>query len=353
MATEARGDPLAGSRGSAAPHGRREGSAVGERAEEQRARPRAHGTLARIGWAVFALAFLAAAGWGARRALADLDPADVARALRGIPPRSFAVALALAVAHYVSLGGYDATSVRTIGLEVATRRAALASSAGHAFSHALGFGAVTGGGARVRLYRHWGVPARVVARIVLANATTYSVGVALWCALLFLAEPLAVPAEVDFLPRSLRPAGAVCAALVLAYVALVASSRGPRRVGRIELPLPQRRRLLEQLAVPLAAWPLNAAIAWALLPGQGELTFPGFFEVFLLAHVAGLVSHVPGGLGVVEGVLLVVLRESVPAADVVAALVGYRILYNVLPFVAALAVVGTVEWRARRRGGSG
>ena len=359
MTSGARGDRLAASAvpprrpaGSAREHEGREPHSARRETEGERAGSGGRRALARIGWIVFALVFLAAATWGARKAFEELDPADVSRALREIPPRALALAAALAAAHYVALGGYDATSARTVGVAIATRRAALASSVGHAFSHALGFGAVTGGGARVRLYRRWGVPARDVARIVLANATTYSVGLAAWGAVLFLAEPLAVPEEVRWLPRSMKPIGAVCAALLLAYVAVVVGSRVPRRIGRIELPLPQRRRLPEQLAVPIVVWPLNAAIAWSLLPAQQELSFAGFFEVFLLAQIAGLISHVPGGIGVVESVLLVALRGSVPAADVVAALVGYRLFYNVLPFAAALVVVGSSEWRARRGRGA-
>lgn len=311
-------------------------------------RPETRARWTRLGVGLLAALFLAAVFFGARRALDDLDPADVVRALREIPSAHLLLAAGLALLHYLVLGGYDTTSARRAAIEIDWRRTALASSVGHAFSHALGFGAVTGSGARSRLYGHWGVGAADLARIVLGNALTYTVGVAAWGAVLFLAEPYELPAEVEYVPRSLWPAGAVSAALVAGYLALVFARRAPLRILRFELPMPKPREVPAQLAVAALAWTTNAGIAWVLLRDGSDLGYLGFLEIFLFAQVAGLISHVPGGIGVVEGILLVSLAGSVPAAQVVAAFVVYRLFYNVLPFVLALGVVGGFELRRRR-----
>ena len=84
-------------------------------------------------------------------------------------------------------------------------------------------------------------------------------------------------------------------------------------------------------------WTLAALTLWLLLPPVG-LGFFAFAGVYTAASIAGVVSHVPAGLGVFEAVLLLSLPEGAHAPGVAAALILYRLIYYVLPLLLAALV---------------
>jgi hypothetical protein len=59
---------------------------------------------------------------------------------------------------------------------------------------------------------------------------------------------------------------------------------------------------------------LAAGVCYVLLPASPSSSYPGFLGLFLLAPVSGVVSQVPGDLGVLETVLLPLLSSTLPAA---------------------------------------
>jgi uncharacterized membrane protein YbhN (UPF0104 family) len=101
-----------------------------------------------------------------------------------------------------------------------------------------------------------------------------------------------------------------------------------------------------QIAVAAANWSVIATIVWVLLHRQVELGT--MLTVVLLAAIAGAMTHVPGGLGVVEVVVLAMLDERLPRHELVAGLVVYRALYYVLPLIVAAVTYGRLEANARR-----
>ena len=85
-----------------------------------------------------------------------------------------------------------------------------------------------------------------------------------------------------------------------------------------------------------------AGIIYFALPQEGN---PGFIVVlgaFLLSFSAGLLSQVPGGVGVMEAVFLAVM-PGVPATAVVAALLVWRLFYLLLPLALSLPVIVLFE----------
>ena len=87
-------------------------------------------------------------------------------------------------------------------------------------------------------------------------------------------------------------------------------------------------------------------VIWFLL--EQQLPYPTVLAVFLVAAVAGVITHVPGGLGVLEGVFLALLSHRISQDQLLGALLAYRALYYLLPLIAMLADVG-LELRARKR----
>jgi phosphatidylglycerol lysyltransferase len=84
-----------------------------------------------------------------------------------------------------------------------------------------------------------------------------------------------------------------------------------------------------------------------LLP-PSELSFVSFLGAFLIAILLGMASHVPGGVGVFEGLMVLLLEPYLPAAQLLPALVVYRAVYYLLPLTIALVVMVGDEVRQRR-----
>lgn len=94
-----------------------------------------------------------------------------------------------------------------------------------------------------------------------------------------------------------------------------------------------------------------AAIIHFALP---EVNHPGYLIVlgiFLVSFSLALVSHAPGGLGVLEITFIAGMPE-IPTVDVLAALIVFRSFYLLLPFAISLFVVLAFEgnhWNERRK----
>ena len=133
----------------------------------------------------------------------------------------------------------------------------------------------------------------------------------------------------------------------VAYVVATVVRRHPIRIWSFELPLPSPRIALAQLTISAVDWALAGAVLYVLLP-PSHLTFLDFLGAFLAAQLLGLASHVPGGVGVFEGLMVVLLKPSLSSAELLPALIAYRAVYYLLPLTAALVVLVADETWERR-----
>ena len=122
----------------------------------------------------------------------------------------------------------------------------------------------------------------------------------------------------------------------------------PFRLGGFELVYPRPPVAARQLL----AGPLElvgaAGIIFFALPAAANPGFLVVLGVFVASFSLALVSHAPGGLGVLEIAFLEGMPDA-PQANVVAALLVFRLLYLIVPFVFALGVVLVFErhrWRS-------
>lgn len=95
-----------------------------------------------------------------------------------------------------------------------------------------------------------------------------------------------------------------------------------------------------------------ATVLYWVLPADAGLSYAGVLVVFLLAQMLGMASNVPGGLGVFEGTVLVLLDGRVTTGALVGAVLLYRVFYLLAPLCVALALLGWHEMSGRRRGAS-
>ena len=290
------------------------------------------------------LIFLVLALWLAKRELQGFSLADVGAYLHELPAWRIAVALGLTALNYAVLTGYDALALRYVRQSLPYRKSALASFIGYAFSIALGHVVLTGGAVRYRLYTAWGLPAEAIAKVIAFCGLAFWVGFLSLGGLVFLVDPLPTPD----VPISPRVRGGVFVGVFGAWLILNAVRERPLKVWRWTVDLPGGKTTMEQAVVASVDLALAAAVLWMLLPPDMPLHFTHVLSAFLLALIAGVVSAVPGGLGVFDGLLVALLAPTVPAPTVLGALVAYRALYYLLPFaLAALTLAGTELTRRR------
>jgi phosphatidylglycerol lysyltransferase len=296
------------------------------------------------------LALFAAALWVLHVELRRYSYHDVVQEFRSLPAQHIWLAALLSAASYLLLTGYD-----TLGLVYARhalpyRRTALASFVGHAFSNAIGMAVVSGGSVRLRLYSGWGLSALAITKVIAFCGATFWLGFMAVAGVVFVAEPLAVPAALHLPFSGVRPLGAVFLAAVVVVMVASARRRRPFRVRGLEFPAPSPGVLAAQLVISALDWLAVGAALYVLLAPGTRLSFGAFFGIYLLAQIAAVASQVPGGLGVFEGLMVVLLAPTVPAVVALGALLAFRVVYYVVPLAAAAALLAAHELFERREG---
>ena len=188
--------------------------------------------------------------------------------------------------------------------------------------------------------------AQELSQIVFSYSVTFWLGLLALGGISLVASPLPSAHELPA-HELLAPLGWLLLLASVGYLVAVMVRREPIRLFRLELPLPSWRIGFAQLGVSALDWALAAAVLYVLLPQSG-LSFPGLLGAFLAAQLLGLASHVPGGVGVFEGLMVILLKPYLSSAQLLPALVVYRAIYYLLPLATALLVLVVDELRQRR-----
>ncbi len=279
--------------------------------------------------------------------LAQYRLRDILVQMQAIRGSRLLAAVFLAWLGYGCLTLYDALGLRFAGVRVAYPRLALISFMGYAIGHNVGLNTLSGGAVRYRAYSALGLSAKQIATVIAFGTLTFAVGSAGLLGISLLSQSR-LSSSVLHLHRSLIiAAGCLLLAGVLAYLLLACSRHEPLRWRKIVIPVPSGRIAFAQIGVACADLLCAAGVLYVLLPQQAEIGFAAFAGLFLIAIAAGIISNVPGGVGVFESVLLLLFR-SVPADHLLGALLAYRLIYYLTPFAVALALLGAHELWAHR-----
>jgi len=280
------------------------------------------------------------------RELSQFKAGDVIAYLGAIPRVSVVGALALTVVSYWWLGFYDALAQRYARKAIAYGRTVLAAFVAYAFGHNLALAGFTAAAVRLRLYGASGLTAIEVATVSAFCSVTSMLGLALLASVSLLFEPRHI-AEALHISRRLPVAlGAVLFAIVFTYFVWAAFARKPLEFRGWALREPGLKIAAAQLALGVTDFSLAGLVLWVLLPPEAQIGYFAFTGMYAGAIAAGLLSHVPGGLGVFEAAIVLMLPE-VPTDRLLGALVAYRAIYYIAPLLAGALTLVTLELRPR------
>ena len=273
---------------------------------------------------------------------------DIVRRIGVLPSSSVVIAILLTALDYCALVGCDLLALRYVQRRLPLRRVGLASAVGYGVSHMLSYSALTGGSVRYRFWSAWGLSAPEIAQGVGFLVLTNMLGVIATSGVALALQAGTLPLPVALSTDALRALGIGLLVLVLVYIALNVVVRRPVRIAGRQVRPPGPALAMAQVAISTVDWALAGAVFYALLRPAPGLSFPLFLGGFLLAQAVGILSYVPGGIGVFDIVIVLLLRPYVAAADAIGALVAYRGIYYFLPFAAAVVTLGTYEIRHRQ-----
>jgi phosphatidylglycerol lysyltransferase len=293
--------------------------------------------------------FLAAA-WLLYDRLKQYTLRQIVDALADISWWHITAASLLTVLNYAILIGYDWFAVRWVGeQELPLRKIAMASFTGYAFSY--NFGATLfGTSIRYRLYSAWGMPLMKILDLLVILGLTFWFGVFTLAGIVFMATPFRIPKALKQELQQVNISipfdqtfwlGALLLLLAVLYVAFAAVRRKPLEVFGWRIPLPPLKLTLYQIVIACGDLLVAAAVLYTLLPPivGGYMRILG---VFMLAFVVAVLTHVPGGYGVFDAIIIHFLPKS-QGASVVAALLVFRVVYYWVPLLIAGAMLGYHE----------
>ena len=315
-------------------------TATQEELEPDRPRWRWAGPLA-------ALLVFTAVGLILHRQLAHLHVSHVLAHLHAIPRRQVLAALGFTAASYWLLSNYDVLALAYLRRRIPYPRILFTSFIAYSFGHTLGFSAFTGAAIRFRLYATAGVSAIDVATISAFCSLSLGIGLATIAGLSLFFSPVHAAQILHLHHNWSLLAGLVLLTAVAAYAAWATLARGTLELRGWALRAPGPAIGLAQLALSVADLSLSSAVLWSLLPADAHVGFVTFLGIYATAAIAGIVSHVPGGVGVFEAVMLLTL-PGVPADALLGSLLAYRGVYYLVPLVFGTLLFGSKELSAQR-----
>ena len=282
--------------------------------------------------------------WGIEKETAQLDFQLLVSALRATATANCAAAAATAALSYLALVGYDICGLRYAHAHAPLRTILLASFCGFAIGNAVGLGAFSGGVVRYRLYMAAGLSPGQIARTIVFISIAFGIGLATISALGLLLHAGEVSQLLAISSEPLRLVAAIILSLAVGFLIFCAMRRTPLRRGPIEIEVPDAPLVLAQILFAAIDVLAAAATLWVLLPPLG-ISFFAFAAIYATALALGVLSHIPGGLGVFELVILYAVGGNAPVNAVAAALVIYRAIYFLAPFLLSSVLLASFELR--------
>jgi phosphatidylglycerol lysyltransferase len=287
------------------------------------------------------LAVFIAAVFFLHHELRSLKLSDIEDSLAKLGWGPLVKAALLTATSYLLLTGYDWLALRYIGRSLPYPQIALASFVSYVCGY--NFGAILGGTTmRYRLYSTFGLSAVEIVKVIAFCTLTFILGFCTLAGAVFVLNPLPLPEFASLPIKTVSPIGTVLLAGVAVYSIASALARRGIVIRGWELSLPPFHFTVPQMVVATADLIAAASVLYCLLPAGIEVEFFYFVGIFLLAQFLGIISHVPGGLGVVEGVLLYMLAPDDKSA-LVASMLAYRITYYLAPLAVAMSLLAIHE----------
>lgn len=268
--------------------------------------------------------------------------------LRAIPSFKITIALILSLSYYLILGGYDVIAFKYIGVPLKFKNVLFTCFVSNALGNNTGYSMLFGGSIRYRLYSLYNVSMMNVTKVLFFSSATIWFGLLIIGGFVFTFFPVEFNNNKFFFDSSL-PLGILFLTIVLIYTALSILKSKPIKILKWTVTFPSIKITLWQMLLATADWVLASCTLYILLP-QGEIAYITLLQIFLIAQMLGILSQVPGGMGVFETAIVMMLPSATESSYVMGALLAYRAIFYFFPLGIALILLASHEFlRAKKR----
>jgi len=265
---------------------------------------------------------------------------DVRDAIDRIPRWHVVGSVLSALLSWACLTAYDVFAVETVVPgKVSMRLKIFSGATTHAICNALGFHAITGTALRYRILSIRGVSAPDVARVVGLVGFAVTLGFAAVTALGMMLEPSIAHGWGRWM-------GVVVMILFVLLLRWLAGKHDELQIWKFSTPVPSARSAGAQIVIGVLEMLGAIAAMYFLLPTEIAGSFLDFAPIYVGAIIVGIVSNTPGGIGAFEALTLAAFPQE-QRAQVLAALLAYRVIYGLGPAVLASLALGAFEIRRR------
>ena len=289
----------------------------------------------------FIVAAIGVAGWLIYRTLRQYTFDEIVRSVLQIPVGHLLAGIGFVCLSYFCLTLFDTLAVRYVGQKLPYRQVALASFTSLSIGHNVGVAALSSGAVRYRFYSRWGLSVEQVAKIILFCGVTVGLGLMTLAGLCCMIMPESAARIIGLSESGARFLGIACLAGSFGYVVLAGFLRGSLRLFRWKFEMPPLQIAAGQVVVGTTNFLCVSACLHQLVLAFGDA---GFFETataYVGANLTALVSHVPGGIGVLEATIAFLLGQSAS----IGALIAFRAIYFFLPLPLGLISLSIAEVR--------
>jgi uncharacterized membrane protein YbhN (UPF0104 family) len=292
------------------------------------------------------------AAWLLYQVFREHSISEIVKSVGDIPTANLALALLFAFASYLCLTGFDWCGVRYVKNDLPYPKIALASFIALSIGQSVGMSGLSSGALRYRYYAHWGMTTEDVAKIVLLSGVTVGLGMAVLAGIVMIANPADAATVLRLKQEVVMAIGAGCLAVTVLYVALATFLRAPLKIRSWIFQMPTWKIALAQIVIGTINFAFVSACLREVMAAGADVSYLKAATAFVLANVAILITHAPGGLGVLEATVGHVMGDQAS----IGSLVAFRVIYFFIPLFIGLPLSLIVEavFRAKkaRSGGS-
>ncbi len=294
-------------------------------------------------WPLVGVAAMVLSVWLLMNQLRHISMDDMMHSLQAVPHHNWLMAMGCTIVAFAALAGYDRLALRHLRRNISFLFVSATSFTTYALAHNIGASVVSGALVRYRAYSSKGMNGAEIGVLVAFCSFTFALASLFLGGLVLLYHPDLLE---YFLPHFPHWAAHALAIGMLCFVGLYvfgsALNLPPLQIRSFALRYPRLRIVLQQLIIgPLEI--LGAAgIIYFALPADSNPGYVIVLGIFLASFTAALLSHAPGGIGVLEALFFIALPE-INQADLLAALLIFRLFYFILPFAISIVLVALFE----------
>jgi len=270
---------------------------------------------------------------------------DIIGIITVIPIYKIVIAVIFTCISYFIYTCYDYVSLSYLRKTMSYKRIAFTSFLSYVFSLNIGMPVLTGGVVRFKYYYQWGLTMMEIAEMMAFITLTFFVGFFNVTGLSLMINPIQIPETFNLPIGNTRLFGLIIFAILIAYVLLSVFKKGVLKIKGMSFSFPSKKILVMQILTGSMDFIVVGTVFYSLLPSSAGITYFQFIIYFLLAQMSGIISNVPGGLGVFDAIMISLLTPALSTSTVFGTLLIYRLIYYIIPLMLGLFIAGAYEVR--------